>query len=93
MRWIFDHYQSGDSLGQIATGLEQKGVPFPTGKAKWNREALNKLLSNEKYVGQVLLQKTITTGSTQIQNNGYAARYLYPENHEAIITQKQSRAV
>ena len=57
-RWIFDRYLSGNSLGKIAAGLEEQGIPSPTGKPKWSREALNKLLSNEKYTGRVLLQKT-----------------------------------
>ena len=46
VRWIFDRYLNGDSLGKLATGLEEQGIPSPTGKPKWNREALNKLLSN-----------------------------------------------
>lgn len=53
--WIFECYLSGDSLGKIAGGLEKHGVPSPTDKPKWNREALNKLLSNEKYTGRILL--------------------------------------
>ncbi len=46
VRWIFDRYLSGDSLGKIAVGLEAQSIPSPTGKPKWNREALNELLSN-----------------------------------------------
>ena len=56
VRWIFKRYLVGDSLGKIAAGLEKQGVISPTGKAKWNREAIFKLLSNEKYTGSVLLQ-------------------------------------
>ncbi|MCI8657145.1 MAG: hypothetical protein HFF72_06875, partial [Oscillospiraceae bacterium] len=33
-------YIAGDSLGKIAAGLEQQGIPSPTGRAKWNREAM-----------------------------------------------------
>lgn len=51
VRWIFDRYLKGDSLGKIAAGLAEQGILSPTGKLKWNREALNKLLSNEKYTG------------------------------------------
>lgn len=46
VRWIFERYLSGNSLGKIAAGLEKQGIPSPTGKPKWNREPLNKLLSN-----------------------------------------------
>lgn len=86
VRWIFDRYLSGDSLGKIAARLEEQGIPSPTGKPKWNREALNKLLSNEKYTGRVLLQKTISVGGSKIKNDGFMDRYLYSDSHEAIIS-------
>ena len=85
VRWIFDQYLSGNSLGSIAADLEKKGILSPTRKPKWNREALNKLLSNEKYTGRVLLQKTVSTGTTQIKNDGLMDRYFYTGSHEAII--------
>ena len=67
--------------------------PSPTGKSRWNREALNKLLSNEKYTGQVLLQNTVSTGTTQIKNDGLMDRYLYTDSHEAIISDEMFRTV
>lgn len=85
VHWIFERYLAGDSLGKIASGLEQQGIPSPTGKSKWNREAIDKLLSNEKYTGRVLLQKTISTGVSQIETDGLMDRYLYTVSHEAII--------
>lgn len=63
---IFDRYMAGDSLGKIAAGLESQGIPSPSGKPRWNREAIDKLLPNEKYTGRVLLQKTVSTGASQI---------------------------
>lgn len=84
--WIFEQYLSGSSLGKIAAGLEQQGILSPTGRPKWNREAIDKLLSNEKYTGRVLLQKTISTGAVQIENDGLMERYLYTGSHEAIIS-------
>lgn len=84
--WIFERYLAGDSLGKIVSGLERQGISPPTGRAKWNREAIDKLLSNEKYTGRVLLQKTISTGVSQIENDGFMDRYLYSDTHEAIIS-------
>lgn len=84
--WIFERYLAGDSLGKIAAGLERQGIPSPTGRPKWNREAIFKLLSNEKYTGRVLLQKTVSTGAVQIENDGLMDRYLYTNAHEAIIS-------
>lgn len=93
VRWIFERYLSGDSLGKIATGLEKQGILSPTGKPKWNREALNKLLSNEKYAGRVLLQKTISIGGAKIKNDGFMDRYLYSNSHEAILSDEMFKAV
>ena len=44
--WIFEQYLVGNSLGKIADGLERQGIRSPTGKPRWNREAIDKLLSN-----------------------------------------------
>lgn len=93
VRWIFEQYHAGDSLGQIADTLENKGIPSPTGKPKWSREAISKLLSNEKYTGRVLLQKSISIGVTQIENNDLVDRYLYTDSHETIISDELFGAV
>ena len=91
--WIFERYLAGDSLGEIATGLEHQGILSPTGRPRWNREAIDKLLSNEKYTGRVLLQKTVSTGAVQIENDGFMDRYLYTGTHEAIISDEMFMAV
>ncbi len=91
--WIFQQYLSGDSLGKIAAGLEKQGISSPTGRPKWNREAIDKILSNEKYTGRVLLQKTVSTGTAQIENNGFLDRYLYTGTHEAIVSDETFMAV
>ena len=84
--WIFARYLDGDSLGKIVAGLEEQGVRSPAGKPRWNREALNKLLSNEKYTSWVLLQKSISIGGSKIKNDGFMDRYLYSDTHEDIIS-------
>ena len=93
VRWIFERYLVGDSLGKIAAGLERQGILSPTGKPRWNREAIDKLLSNEKYTGRVMLQRTISTGAVQIENDGLMERYLYAGTHEAIISDEMFTAV
>ena len=89
VRWIFEQYIEGKSLGKIADGLSRQGIPSPTGKPKWNREAIDKLLANEKYTGRVLLQKT--AGGKD--NPGYEDRCLYHDTHEAIIPDELFHAV
>lgn len=91
--WIFEQYLAGNSLGKIAVELEQQGILSPMGRSKWNREAIDKLLSNEKYTGRVLLQKTVSTGAVQIENDGLMERYLYTSAHEVIISDELFTAV
>ena len=85
VRQIFGYYLAGASLGQIADYLAEHEIPSPTGKPRWGREAIGKLLRNEKYVGQVRLQKTIVKDGKQVVNRE-VDQYLYTNNHPAIIT-------
>jgi hypothetical protein len=85
VRWIFERYLSGDSLGKIAAGLQNQNIPYPSGKPKWNREAISKLLSNEKYTGAVLLQKTLSVCGAQFKNEGELEQVLIRNHHDAII--------
>lgn len=45
--WMFEQYLADDSLGKIAAGMEAQGILSPTGRSKWNREAIDKLPANE----------------------------------------------
>ena len=53
VRGIFDDYLAGASLGKIIDLLFKRGVASPTGKAKWTRAAVDKLLANKKYIPMV----------------------------------------
>ena len=50
VRSIFDAYLAGASLGKIVDMLFAKGILSPTGKTKWTRAAVDKLLTNKKYM-------------------------------------------
>lgn len=47
---IFASYLAGASLGKIVDMLHAKDVPSPSGNPKWGRAAVDKLLSNVKYI-------------------------------------------
>lgn len=81
------------ALGKSLPDWRGRAFPPPTGGPKRNREAIDKLISNEKYTGRVLLQKTVSTGAVQIENNGLMDRYLYTDTHEAIISDEMFMAV
>ena len=50
VRMIFDYYLSGASLGKVVDMLSEKRITSPTGKERWTRAAIDKLLSNAKYI-------------------------------------------
>jgi len=86
VRWIFSRYIAGDSLGKIVDALSEQNIPSPSGKPRWNREGLLKLISNEKYAGIVLLQKTVVKDGKQVKNEDAVSQYIYERNHSPIIS-------
>ena len=50
VRSIYGYYLAGVSLGKIVDMLSAKGIPSPSGNPKWGRAAIDKLLSNAKYI-------------------------------------------
>lgn len=50
VRSIFEYYLAGASLGKIVDMLHAKGILSPSGNPKWGRAAVDKLLSNAKYI-------------------------------------------
>ena len=88
VKQIFKWNAEGDSLRTISFKLEQRGVKAPRGGVIWSPETLRKLLANEKYTGNVILQKTCVVeyfSGRQIQNQGQMPRYLVHDNNPAII--------
>jgi DNA invertase Pin-like site-specific DNA recombinase len=85
---IFREYLEGASLLQIARRLERDGVLTAADKNKWRPETLKKILQNEKYIGDALLQKTYTVdflSKKRVKNNGIVPQYYVENNHEPII--------
>lgn len=85
---IYREYLEGSSMDKIAKGLEKDGILTGAGRKKWWTSTINKILRNEKYIGDALLQKTYTTdflNKTRVKNNGIVPRYYVENNHEAII--------
>ena len=76
------------SLRTIKETLESMGVPTATGNQNWSTEAIQRILQNEKYMGDVLLQKTYTADFIEgkvKKNNGELPQYYIKDNHPAII--------
>lgn len=85
---IYREYLEGHSMDKIAAGLEADGILTGAGKPKWHTSTINKILRNEKNIGDALLQKTYTNdflNKTRVKNNGLMPQYYVEGNHEAII--------
>lgn len=85
---IFREYLEGSSILQIAKGLETDGIKTVTGLEHWHPGTINNMLSNEKFCGDVCMQKTYTIDfltKKKVKNEGYAPQYYIQDNHEAII--------
>lgn len=85
---IYYQYLEGKSLIQIARSLESDGILTAAVKAKWRPETLKKILQNEKYIGDALLQKTYTVDfltKKRVKNTGIVPQYYVQDDHPAII--------
>jgi site-specific DNA recombinase len=67
-----------------------------TGNVKWWDSSITLILTNEKYYGALLQQKTITVdylSHKRVKNKGQEQKYLIEDNHEPIITREMFNAV
>ena len=85
---IYREYLEGSSMDKIAIGLEADGILTGARNTKWHTSTINKILRNEKYMGDALLQKTYTVDfltKKRTKNNGTVPQYYVEADHEAII--------
>lgn len=96
VRSIYDQYLSGASLRMIKDRLEAEQIPNVTGGSQWTITAIRSILTNEKYCGDVLLQKTYISDCISrkvIRNTGQLPMYLVQNHHEGIVERKTFDAV
>lgn len=96
IRYIFSSYQSGQTTGQIARALSEAHVPTPRGNEHWKSGSVRNILSNEKYCGDVLMQKTFTIdcfSHRKVKNTGQKPQYRLRNHHSAIIPREEWLAV
>jgi len=60
VRKIFELYLQGYGCRKIKRWLKENGIKTVTGKSEWSTSTIDRMLSNEKYMGDVLMQKTFT---------------------------------
>lgn len=87
IRQIFQLYLSGVSAYRIAQILTDQNIPSRHAKA-WNSNRITSIISNEKYAGSCLMQKSyVNENGKQVRNHGQRAKYWIEHAHEAIISQ------
>lgn len=91
VRKIYDLFLSGKSIRGIKEYLEQNNIRNIDSEVKWARSAIHSILTNEKYSGDVLLQKTYTDDciSKKVKKNtGQLPMYLVQNHHKGIISRE-----
>lgn len=88
VQYIYAEFLDGASPQKIADALTEQGISSPKGLARWRAETIKGILSNEKYCGDVLYQKTYTTSyitHLSKRNNGAMRQWHWTNRHDAII--------
>ena len=96
VREIYERYKDGASLRNLKDWLEENQIKTVLGTDDWSISVIKGILTNEKYCGDVLLQKTFCTDVISkkiVKNVGQMAQYYMPDHHEAIVSREQYNAV
>ena len=96
VRFIYDRYLAGDSIREIKAALEGREIPTVSGKKERIGSHIRSILTNEKYCGDVLLQKTFIADCISkkvIPNTGQLPKYLIQNHHEGIVSRETFDAV
>lgn len=96
VRRIYRRYLAGDSIIAIRDALVSDGVPSPRKKEVWTTATVRNILENERFCGDVILQKTYVTDpiSKKVKkNNGELPKVFIKNNHPAIIERSEFERV
>jgi hypothetical protein len=91
---IYDQYLHGKSPFEIAKELTADGIPTPKGKEKWTTSTVSYILGNDRYSGDIIMQKSICVdlfAHKRVRNFGQVQRYRVTDVHEAIIPKEEWR--
>ena len=96
VKFIYQQYLYGDSLRMIKEKLDNDGILNPKGEPGWLISSIKSILTNEKYCGDVLGQKTYkecVIGGKVMKNNGQLPQVLVQNNHPGIVAREMFYAV
>lgn len=96
IRRIFNLYLQGIGMQKIANLLNADEVSRRYGQEKWYHTTVNYVLNNERYMGDALLQKKITTQTLPFKkqkNHGEQTMYYIEDSNPAIVSRETYEAV
>lgn len=96
VRRIFNEYLSGFGLNSICKNLNADGIIMGKSGIEWKKKAVRYILTNEKYIGDCLWQKSYTENIFPFKkpkNRGEADQYYVADHHEPIISREMFETV
>lgn len=91
IRKIFNLYVAGKSYKEICDIFTERGYINATGKIAWTGSTIKNILENEKYMGDVILQKTVRLdylSRKSVINDNIVPKYHIVNNHPAIVSKE-----
>lgn len=91
VRFMFTAYLEGKSTVEIAEALTMAEIPTPKGNVRWQPGTVAGMLHNEKYCGEMRMQKTVTVdlfSHKSVKNEGIVSQYRMKNYHPAIVSRK-----
>ena len=96
VRWIYERYLAEASTRMLRDELHEQGVTYSEKSPQWTLPHIKSILRNEKYCGDVLMQKTFqqdVINRKVIKNTGQLPMYLIENHHEGIVSREKYNAV
>lgn len=92
VRFIFDNFLDGWFVKEIAEELTRRNIPTVKGNDHWSTGTIYSMLHNERYCGDVIMQKTYTPDCLShrtVKNKGQERKYIMRDHHPAIISRER----
>ena len=96
VRELYARFLAGASYRMLQRWLEENHIPTVKGASTWSCTSIKGILTNEKYYGDVLMQKTFrqdVISKKMVKNTGQRTQYLIQGHHEGIVTKEKFDAV
>lgn len=92
VKGIFDMAVNGHTPSDICRVLKANKIPSPKGNDEWSASTVLYILRNERYNGDIIMQKTLTVdiySHTTVKNVGQLPKYILRDHHTPIVSKEQ----